>query len=429
MISTAAPEGPRLRASRLTRLPVYYGLVNLAVAALAMTATLPGRTHGLGLITKPLTEDSALGVSESHFSVLNFWAILLGAALCLPTGRWIDRWGARAMLVGVVVGLGATVLWMSQAAGVVVLFVSLTLVRGLGQGALSVVSTALVGKWFTRRLGVAMGVFTVLLAFGFIVSFLVVGQAVKEFGWRPAWGAVGWALVLGLAPLGALLVRSTPEAVGLGVDQSPGAPARPAPLDLPLPVALRAPAFWTFTLAAALFNLMWSAITLFNESLLARRGVGHDTFVLAMGVLTAAGLPANLLGGWLAGRWSIGKVLALGMLALAGALAFFPLVQTAGQALAYAGALGAAGGVVTVVYFSAYGYAFGRTHLGIIQGVVQVLMVVASALGPWLLTTCWDVTGSSAPLFLTAAVLAAGSAVSAWVVRLPATRAELVPAA
>ncbi len=39
------------------RIPFYYGWVNLAVAALAMVGTFPGRTQGLGLITEPLMRD------------------------------------------------------------------------------------------------------------------------------------------------------------------------------------------------------------------------------------------------------------------------------------------------------------------------------------------------------------------------------------
>src|SRR5262249_49068260 len=180
-----APPPPRPR--------LYYGWVNLVVAAVAMSATLPGRTHGLGLITKPLTEEAGLGVGEGLFSVLNFWAILLGSALCLPVGWLIDRLGTRVVLAGVAVGLRAAVLGMSGAAAAVGLFAALFLVRGLGQGALSVVSMALIGKWFRRRLGVAMGVFSVLLAFGFIASTLGVGYAVGAFGWRPTWAGVGLA--------------------------------------------------------------------------------------------------------------------------------------------------------------------------------------------------------------------------------------------
>src|SRR5262249_20915124 len=153
-------QSPATPPKGLSRLPFYYGWVNLVVASVAMTATLPGRTHGLGLIAEPLQQD--LAIDGVHFTTLNFWAVLLGAAMCLPTGRLIDRLGARMVLVGVALGLGAVVVAMSQTGPHdIELLVWLTLVRGFGQGALSVVSMAIVGKWFTRRLGPAMGVFTV----------------------------------------------------------------------------------------------------------------------------------------------------------------------------------------------------------------------------------------------------------------------------
>jgi hypothetical protein len=38
------------------RLPFSYGWVSVALAALAMSATLPGRTYGLGLIKEPLRQ-------------------------------------------------------------------------------------------------------------------------------------------------------------------------------------------------------------------------------------------------------------------------------------------------------------------------------------------------------------------------------------
>src|SRR5262249_58812087 len=120
----------------------YYGWGVVTVAALAMSATLPGRTHGLGLIPKPLLDD--LRISELTFTSLNFGAVLLGAVLCLPVGWLIDRFGARSVLTGVSLGLAAAVFLMARSTEPVGLFITLTLVRGLGQTALSVVSTVLV---------------------------------------------------------------------------------------------------------------------------------------------------------------------------------------------------------------------------------------------------------------------------------------------
>jgi MFS family permease len=422
---TALP-GPPEPAPLLDRLPFYYGWVNLVVAAWAMTATLPGRTHGLGLIEQALLDD--LAVSPVLFSVLNFCAVLLGALLCLPTGLLIDRLGARPVLTGVALGLGAAVLAMSGVTEPVGLFVTLTLVRGLGQGALSVVSMALVGKWFTRRLGPAMGWYTVLLGVGFMLTTPLVGYAAQAAGWREAWAGVGLSLLLGLAPAGWLLARSSPEGCGLPVESAAPAPDAPAPAapDRPLGAALLSPAFWVFTLAAALFNLMWSALTLFQQPILEEHGFGPTTFLVVMTVLATSGLPSNLIGGWLTTRWPMGRVLALGMLAFAASLALFPAVTTPAQVVLYAALLGTAGGLITVVFFAVYGHAFGRTHLGQVQAVVQVITVFASALGPVLLTACKEHFGSFDVLFQAVVPPAVGLGVAAWAVPL---RGPAAPAA
>src|SRR5437773_9985706 len=94
---------------------VYYGWVNVAIAALAMVGTLPGRTQGLGLITEPLLAD--LHIDRVSFAAINLWATLIGSLFCLPCGRLVDRFGSRRVLSLVVAALGATVLGMSAAAG------------------------------------------------------------------------------------------------------------------------------------------------------------------------------------------------------------------------------------------------------------------------------------------------------------------------
>ena len=402
---------------RRPRARFYYGWVNVGVAALAMTATLPGRTHGLGLITEPLLAD--LAVAPTFYSALNFWAIILGAAFCLPAGRLLDQRGSRLVLTLVSILLGAVVLVMSQVAHWLPLLVLLILVRGLGQGTLSVASTALVGKWFTRRLGAAMGVFAVLLAVGFITATLTVGFWVVEYGWRWAWAAVGLILIVGLAPMSWLLVRDRPEADDAERAADAAARSGPALLDACLSDALRSPAFWCFSAATSLFGLIWSAITLFQQSILAEHGFDAKTFYLVMALLTFSGLVANLGGGWLATRWPLGRLLGLGMVILAAALAAFPFVQTAGQVVAYALVLGGAGGVITVVHFTFYGHAFGRAHLGQIQGAAQVLSVFASAAGPVLAAVSKDWTGSSDLLFAAGAGTAALLGAIVWLTPLP----------
>jgi MFS family permease len=401
------------------RLPFYYGWVNVVVAAVAMSATLPGRTYGLALIKEPLRAN--LGISDFRFNALNFWAIVLGAVLVLPVGRLIDRIGARTALVVVAALLGACVLLMSRAWDEASLLVTLTLVRGLGQGAQSVVSIALVGKWFKRRAGPAMGVFTVLLAFGFVGPIFAVGAAVKDMGWRAAWASIGYVLLLGLAPLGWLLARSSPEDCGIAPDEA--GPDQPhESVSVPLDGALKTPAFWAYTAAATLFNLVFSALTLDNEALLVEHGLhGRQVNDLILGVLLVSGLPANIVAGWLGRHLPMGKLLSAGMAALTLSLLVFPMVFSVGMAAGYAALLGVSGGIITVIYFAVYGHTYGRRHLGVIQAVVQVLAVLASATGPLVLAACRELLGGTTPFFYTFAAGAAILALLAWMVPTPSS--------
>jgi MFS family permease len=166
------------------RLPIYYGWVNLTVAAIAMVGTLPGRTQGLGLITESLLKD--LEVDRVLFAQINLWATLAGSLFCLGIGRLLDRFGSRVVLTGVSLALSTVVLLMSGMRGVFWLALLITLTRGFGQSALSVVSLNIVGQWFVRRLSMAMAIYTVVLSIGFMIAFPVVGAAGASAGWRQA---------------------------------------------------------------------------------------------------------------------------------------------------------------------------------------------------------------------------------------------------
>src|ERR1700685_449189 len=155
--------------SRTGQRSIYYGWVVLAIAALAMVGTLPGRTQGLGLVTESLLRD--LHMDRVTYATINLWGTLIGAAFCLPCGRLIDRFGSRIVLTSVLLALGATVVAMSRVNATMGLCVAVTLTRGFGQSALSVVSLALVGKWFVRKLSLAMGIYSILIGVGFMFAF------------------------------------------------------------------------------------------------------------------------------------------------------------------------------------------------------------------------------------------------------------------
>ncbi len=401
----------------VARVPFYYGWVMTSVAALAMVGTLPGRTQGLGLVTESLIKD--LQLDRVGFAQMNLWATLLGSLFCLGIGRLVDQLGSRTVLTLVSLALGAVVLTMSGTGGVVVMFLLLVLSRGLGQSALSVVSLTMVGQWFKRRLSAAMGMYSVLLSIGFMVAFPIVGSAVKEHGWRVAWGGIGWFLVLGLAPLGMVLVRREPEDCGLSLEGNTTADEANATPDFTWLEALWTPAFWVFALASSTYNLIASGIGLFNESILAERGFEAGIYHRSLVITALTSLVGNFLGGWLASKWSVNRLMALAMALLAGALLGLPSLKTAAHVDAVAVVMGVAGGFVIVVFFSFWAKTYGRAQLGRIQGTAQMMTVLASAMGPLLLAKCHAWTGSYAAVFYSLAGLVGLLGLAAWCVKLP----------
>ena len=184
--------------------------------------------------------------------------------------------------------------------------------------------------------------------------------------------------------------------------------------------ALGSPAFWVFALASSVYGLVASGIGLFNESILAQRGFAPEVYHTALAVTAITGLAGNFAAGAFADRGSLRHVLVAALLILTAALIALAHVTTVAHVMAQAVAMGIAGGFIMVVFFSFWGRAYGRAHLGRIQGAAQAMTVIASAIGPLLLAVSVDVTGSYKTAFYGLAGVVAVLAALGASVRMPA---------
>jgi predicted MFS family arabinose efflux permease len=265
-----------------------------------------------------------------------------------------------------------------------------------------------------------MGVYSFLLSVFFIVAFVVVGGSVSTNGWRAAWTQLAELLVFIIAPFSLLFLR---ERSGPDVSQENAATELSLVGNrresLTLLEALRSPAFWVFGLATALFALVSAGLGLFNEAVLAEHGFDQKTFHNFLAVTTAAGLIGQLVCGWLALRTQLRRLLGIAMLFYSVALAMLPFVKSFAHLWTFASLIGITGGFITVLFFAIWSHAFGRAHLGRIQGAAQLLTVFASAVGPLLFAKCASATGSYTPLLIGLAVVVLAIGVAAWNVTLP----------
>jgi MFS family permease len=399
----------------------------VVLAALAMAATLPGRTHGLGLITEGLLAD--LRLDRSDFAQVNLVATLVGALFCLPCGWLLDRLGMRLVSALVLVLLGVATLGIATTHSIPMLWLWVTLTRGLGQSMLSVVSITLVGKAsLGPRHPWAMAAYSVLVSLLFIAAFSIMGKVIPAAGWRTAWLGLGWTVVI-LGPAFALLIvepaREVAEVARLQTNGKRELNSGEFSYEnLPSPSAtlwqaLAAPAFWVFALTSSLYALVSSGLSLFNQSILAERHFEAGVFYALLSISTLAGLVSNLAAGYLARHISYGRLMAGAMTLYTLALLAFPLVTQLWQVYAYGIAMGLCGGVVTVVFFGVWSQAFGGEHLGKIQGLAQAATVVASAAGPLAFAACLQRFGSYSPAFWIIAPGVGLLAVAAWLIPTP----------
>lgn len=383
----------------------------VVLAALAMVGTLPGRSQGLGLITEPLLTE--LKLERVRFAEINLWTSLAGSLFAIGFGRLFDRWGARVVALTLAL-LGISVLGLSLGSGISGLLLGLWLSRGLGQSALSAGSLSLVGQVARDRPPSVMATYSILLSVGFMVVFPVVGYLVRIVGWRVTWGGVGASLIV-LAVIALIVLTRSRLTPAPAPDPGPSQSS-----DFTLGEALSTPAFWVFGLSSSLYGLVASGIGLFNESILAELGFPPELFLRSLAVTALTGLLGNFLGGWLLSRHPARTLMVPAMSLLALGLASLPHLRSTGAVYLQAAVMGAAGGLVTVLFFSYWPRTFGNRHLGSIQGVAQFLTVVASAAGPLVLAQIQQASGSYAFAFRFLALLTVLLGTAAWIVRTPA---------
>ncbi|MEX1231070.1 MAG: MFS transporter [Planctomycetaceae bacterium] len=392
-----------------------YGWVMVVVAALAMVATLPGRTHGLGMITERLLDDPTFNLTRTSYGQFNLWATLLGSLFCLGIGSCIDRFGTRGTLAVVMFALGGVVLAMTETTSLMMLFVAIMLTRGLGQSALSVVSISIVGKWFGRRVSLPMAIYSVLMAAGFIAAALI-GREFADVDWRTFWSVLGWG-VLGLAVVLTGVARDPALPVQRPVDD--GQSEKLAQADFTAREAMRTPMFWVCSLSISLYGMIVAGISLFNESILVDRGFAKEVYYESLAWGTGIGVAANLLAGFLGLYLSVSRLLSIALLMLAGSLVWLTRLTTYSDVIVYVAVSAIAGGMLTVLFFSAWPDLYGRAHLGKIQGVAQMMTVLASAFGPLIFASTREKTGSYDLLIWILAGCTATTAVIAWLTPAP----------
>ena len=115
------------------------GWVILGMSAVIVFMSAPGQSYSVAAFIDPMLTE--LGMLRTQFSLAYLVATVLGGLTLPMMGRMLDSVGARKMLPVVALLLAMACLWMGSIHHVAALYLGFAMIRCLGQGTLTLISS------------------------------------------------------------------------------------------------------------------------------------------------------------------------------------------------------------------------------------------------------------------------------------------------
>lgn len=374
----------------------FYGWWMVGLCALTFAMTGPGQTIGISAFIDPMME--TLDLTRTEISTAYLIGTIASGLIIPLVGSMLDRLGSRVSMALIGGLFGVVLASMAGVIGLVGLVLGFSAIR-IGQTALSLVSATAVTPWFDRRRGFALGVTTAVGASLIFVFPLGSLALIASFGWRSAWGILGASVLLIVVPVSLKGVVDQPLNLGQMADgrgplSEAAAHQRVSARSFRRREALMTSSYWIITTSMAAVSAVGTALTFHQVDILGDQGL--TPFEAAANFLPqmVGTLVATLVVGAAVDRFSVSRLVVGVMIMLIGALLLVEHVTPGVAATVYGLVLGAASGASRIVEAGATPRLFGLAHLGSIRGTIRFTAVVASAVGPVLMSTTREMLGT-----------------------------------
>jgi len=169
----------------------------------------PGQTFLVSLFIPHMREE--FGLSQTEIAGLYSFATLVSAFLLPLVGRLLDRMHLMSFTaaVGGLLALGCFVL--SKGTGILSLLIGFLLIRNLGQGTLTMISSTTMARIFGHVRGKALGISNLGYPLGEAFFPILVSTAILAYGWRTGWFFLSLATALFFVPAVWILLRGSPH--------------------------------------------------------------------------------------------------------------------------------------------------------------------------------------------------------------------------
>ncbi len=393
---------------------IFYGWWVVAAFS-AMTFTSTGIRHAVGPFLKPIVAD--LGLDRASFSLVIALSLFLYGLFMPLAGMALDRFSVRVVssvgtvLLVISLVLTAMVRNVWEFAAVYGVLVPLGL-AGTGP----VIASGVVARWFNRRRGTALSVLGSASMTGMSLLVPAVTWLILTTGWRTTYIVIAGIVLLLMLPLCLLVVRDSPESVGLEADGEPTRPgAKPAGTErVRAGEAVQTLAFWQ--LASSFFTCG------FSMSLLSAHGIpmltdhGYPSMFAswAFGILGGSSIGFTIMLGSLSDRFGRRPVLSAIYAGRVLIFAGFFLIRDNPTAILVVAVLGGitmagTGSMTSALTADIYG----RFSVSSVFGLIFLVHQTGAALGSWLAGALFESTGGYGAAFTVACALLMGASVVA----------------
>lgn len=398
---------------------VFYGWWIVAASfACLMVGINPIANLTFGVFLAPLSEEFGWSRSQAAHGIS---LAMLGFTLTQPLiGKLIARHGAQRIILGSAALFSLGLFGISSLVTGRWSFYTCTFLWGAVAGGTSPLPHGtIIARWFAQRRGLAMGIVAAGAASGGIVLPPLVSYIINAYGWRSGFALLGILSPCVILPIASLVIRNTPEEIGLRPDGI--APMARDPQAPPLvqsgytaAEARNSATFWV--LAASLFMalsmLQSSAVHL--VPLLLDRGFALTQAASVVSFLATGAVLGMVSSGYLVDRIAA-RAVAIGFFVnVAISLVLLWLVHSWVATLITAVLLGLGLGAMLQLIPALVSWCFGLRAFGEIYGMLMSAFGLGTVTGPLLGGWLHDMLGSyrHTPLCYIAGILCAAALMS-----------------
>jgi MFS family permease len=374
---------------------VFHGWYVVYAVALVMTTTAGLAFYNLPVLLDAFVTERNFPVSLASSATASFF---IAAGLAgVVAGQLVDRIDARYVIIGSASLATLALLSIGVLREPWQLF-AFYIVFGLAYGGCGLVpTTTIVARWFETRRALALSIASTGLSLGGVIFTPISALLILNLGLAGAAPWIALAFFLGVVPVTVLIVRASPQAMGLEPErmaQSAGGNALHVAASIPFLSVLKS-RFFVTTAAAFLFALGAQVGGIAHVYRLANTRADVETAAAAVAVLAVSSLVGRLAVGWMLARISSRTMTFALMIVQTATLALMAYAFGAQLILIAVALFGLTTGSMLMMQPLLLAEAFGVRYYGRIYSVSQLVGVFGYGLGPALAGFLYEAAGGA----------------------------------